>query len=1022
MMRGWTLAGIRRRPGPLIGTVVAAATAAALTVAAVSIAAADTASPAGRLAGASVVVAGDTNLHVIVGHGEDARQSLPLAAYRGVPATLAGQLAHVPGVASAAGQSGFPGGVVRPGQVDLIAVKARPGVSPDVLAQRIRAALHGGRGYTIATGAARGDVANLDAPLERVNGQALGGALIPPIVLISLFVLATTAALAVNLRSRRFALLRTIGASRGQVRRAVLAELACCGLAGGALGWLPGLALGTLGVRALAAHQMLPATSAAWLSPWLALIACGIAAIVTALSGQVAARRAGRTPPAQALRETAAERTWPHPVRILLGLAAAGGAGTLMVVTVGEKSPAGQLALALPLLLACLLAVALLGPVLVAAAAWLARPARAIGPSARLALAAISAQPRRTASAVIPVALAAGLVGSVYFADASIAHATAGQAVSTLRAGHVIAGTGLTDAALRQARALPGVRAAAGVAPVTLAATDPDLEQVHGEAVAGEPGRVLDLGVTSGRLTALRPGQIAVSSLEAAPGAMGVHVGSRITVYLPDGTPYRATVSAVYARALASGDVLIPAAVTAGHTGAPPGFAQILVSGGAPGALAGLTAGHPGWRVTSRGVANAQAEQATAQNAFGSNLILGVVAALAAVSLVTTLAVATVERRRVVRLLGRVGATRRQVAAVFGWHALFVIVTGLVAGVAAGAVTLLAVTRAATGSWVPFVPFVPAAAIVAAVAVLTAGGVLVPFLAMSRPGQAARALPLGADRVPQAAVEVELVAAGLARAAVADIGIQRMAVVGGLQPAVRSPDHAELAGHARAGLDIAADRRPVHRAFSGAPGGGRGVRDKPVQGQSPRVGQNGDAADRGGLQGHPGGGRGRRRAARVGLGHAEQGQGGHRDGADPADRPGHGRLHPPHHQGAPADQPLGRAGRADGDRGQGQDAERRHLDQPGGDPCPGADFPEPEQPDPHGQQVGAERGQREPGARGRGQPAVRHQHRGRQHERHHDLEQEQPADGGDGFVAGQVEPEVDGGGHGKQQRPRDLQP
>jgi hypothetical protein len=39
----------------------------------------------------------------------------------------------------------------------------------------------------------------------------------------------------------------------------------------------------------------------------------------------------------------------------------------------------------------------------VAAAAWLARPFQAAGgPSARLALAAIAAQPRRTASAVIP--------------------------------------------------------------------------------------------------------------------------------------------------------------------------------------------------------------------------------------------------------------------------------------------------------------------------------------------------------------------------------------------------------------------------------------------------------------------------------------------------------------------------------------------------------------------------------------------------------------------------------------------
>ena len=732
-MRGWMLAGVRRSPGPLIGTVVASAAAAALTVAALSVALGDTSAPAGRLAGASVVVAGDTTLHVTVGHGDDARQSLPLPAYRGVPAGLAGQLARVPGVAATAGESGFPGGVVRPGDVDLVAVTAKPGVSPGVLAGRIRAALHGDRGYTIATGPARGDVADLNAAVERSDGQVLGAALIPPIVTISLFVLAATTGLAVSLRRRRFALLRTVGATRGQVRRAILAELAVCGIAGGALGWLPGVALGGLGVHALAAHQMLPADSAAWRSPWLLLVACGVSVIVAVLSGQIAARRAGRTSPAQALRETVAERKWPSPVRILLGLGAAGGAGTLMAFTFGQKSAAGQLALAFPLLLTCMVAVALLGPVLVAFAAWLARPARAVGgPSARLALAAISAQPRRTASAVIPVALAVAMVGAVYFADASIAHATAAQAGSTVTADRVISGSGLNAGAVRQVRALPGVRAAAGVTPVSVAATDPDLEPVYGEAVSDGPlGRVLDLGVTSGSLDALRPGQIAVSALEAGSGAMGVHVGSRVTVYLPDGTPYRATVSALYTRSLASGDVLIPAAAVAGHTGTAPDFGQILVSGGSAGGLAGLAAGHPGWHVASRNVANAAATQA-GQDGFANNLILGLVATLAAVALVNTLVVATVERRRALRLLGRVGASRGQMAAAFGWHALFVTVTGVVAGAAAGAVTLVAVTKAATGSWVPFIGLAPAAGLVIAVAALVAGAVMIPFWLMSR--------------------------------------------------------------------------------------------------------------------------------------------------------------------------------------------------------------------------------------------------------------------------------------------------
>jgi len=727
-MGGWMLAGIRRGPGPLLAAVVASLAAATLTVAAISTAAAATQAPPGRLAGASVVVAGSTSVSVTTGSGQNANQeSLPLPAYRGVPASLAQTLARVPGAAAAVGEEGFPNGSVRLGDVDLIAVTAKPGISPDVLASRIRAALHGGQGYTIATGAARGDVANLNAAIERSNGADLGGALIVPIVLISLFVLASTTALAVNLRRRRFALLRAVGATRGQVRRAILAELAVCGAVGGALGWLPGAALGARCVRALAAHQMLPAGSAAWLSPWLLAIACGASALVAWLSGQVAARRGSRTPPAQALRETAAERKWPNPVRVALGILAAGGSGTLAAFTLGQKSASGQLALALPLLLACMLAVALLGPLLVAFTAWLARPTVALGGApARLALAAIAAQPRRAASAVIPVALAVAMVGTIYFADTSIEHATSGQASSTVTAGNVLTGADLTAATLRQVLALPGVRAAAGVTPLSAAVT------------GGPLGQLLDLGVTSGSVAAPRPGQIAVSALEAGSSALNVRTGSRITVYLPDGTPYDATVSAIYSRSLALGDLLIPASVAAGHTGTTAGYSEILVSGGTTAELARLAAGHPGLRLTSRSVANAQSARATAQNSFANDLILGVLGLLSAVALVNTLVVTTVERRRVLRLLGRVGATRGQVAAVFGWQAVFVAGTGIVAGAAAGAVTLLTVTRAVTGSWTPFIPLAPAVGLVALVAALTAGAVMIPFGLMSR-------RPLAAD-------------------------------------------------------------------------------------------------------------------------------------------------------------------------------------------------------------------------------------------------------------------------------------
>ena len=50
--------------------------------------------------------------------------------------------------------------------------------------------------------------------------------------------------------------------------------------AGGLLGWLPGAALGALGVRALAAHQMLPPGRPPGGAPWLLLIAGGVSVLV----------------------------------------------------------------------------------------------------------------------------------------------------------------------------------------------------------------------------------------------------------------------------------------------------------------------------------------------------------------------------------------------------------------------------------------------------------------------------------------------------------------------------------------------------------------------------------------------------------------------------------------------------------------------------------------------------------------------------------------------------------------------
>src|SRR5262249_41666422 len=137
-------------------------------------------------------------------------------------------------------------------------------------------------------------------------------------------------------------------------------------------------------------------------------------------------------------------------------------------------------------------------------------------------------------------------------------------------------------------------------------------------------------------------------------------------------------------------------------------------------------------RLASRAVYNAEVARNNQQNSFANLLILGVIAALAAVTLVNTLAVSAVERRGRVRLLARVGATTRQLAWSFGWQALFVTVGGVASGAAAGAAPLSGLGRAVRGSAVPSTPAAGAAVLVPAVAVLTLGPVMTSFAAMTR--------------------------------------------------------------------------------------------------------------------------------------------------------------------------------------------------------------------------------------------------------------------------------------------------
>lgn len=132
---------------------------------------------------------------------------------------------------------------------------------------------------------------------------------------------------------------------------------------------------------------------------------------------------------------------------------------------------------------------------------------------------------------------------------------------------------------------------------------------------------------------------------------------------------------------------------------------------------------------------NAQAQLNAAQNTYTNNLLLVIIAILAAVSLVNTLAMATAGRHDSLRLLIRVGATTRQLLSMTGWQTLTLSVTGISLGIATGAASVLVITKVLTGSWAPYVPAVFVVIMVAAVLALTALSVFTPTSRiLSEPG------------------------------------------------------------------------------------------------------------------------------------------------------------------------------------------------------------------------------------------------------------------------------------------------
>ena len=190
------------------------------------------------------------------------------------------------------------------GQLDEIAVAAKPNVTDAQLAKAIRPILPSDAEVRTAAAQVESDAADTNEFISFLRGflLAFGGIAL----FVGSFVIANSLSITIAQRTRELATLRTLGASRRQVLRSIIIEALVLGVVASVVGLFFGLLLakGLFGVFNLVGF-ILPNTGLVFLTRTSVIAALLAGILVTLIASLRPAIRATRVPPIAAVREGA---------------------------------------------------------------------------------------------------------------------------------------------------------------------------------------------------------------------------------------------------------------------------------------------------------------------------------------------------------------------------------------------------------------------------------------------------------------------------------------------------------------------------------------------------------------------------------------------------------------------------------------------------------------------------------------------------------------------------------------------
>jgi putative ABC transport system permease protein len=578
----------------------------------------------------------------------------------------------------------------RRGSYDQISVSAAKGTSAAELVRAIKPLVPGALQVKDSAKQAEADAAELDSSMSIIKYFLLGFGGIA--LLVGAFVIFNTLSITVAQRTREFATLRTLGASRKQVMRSVVAEGFVIGLLASVIGLIAGIGLAKGMVALFAALGVELPDASTIVAPRTIVLSLVVGTVTTLVASILPAKRATRVPPIAAVREGSTlppSRFAAHThktgvviatvalVAVLTGLFAGGLGGVGTAVLLGGG------------VLGVFLGMALLAPRLVTPLArFVGWPARRRGIAGELAGANAVRNPGRTASTAAALMIGLTLVTLVAVLASSLGTATKSAVKDEVHAAYVIDGKENLPFAADEGDALatvPGVKSASHVRSDTVLVDGKErtISGIDPATIA----RFYDFTWVKGSEHAL--GKLGIDGAVVKKGYADdkhLEIGSSIAITMPSGAKRTLVVRGIHKnKTELLGDVSMTQQGFDKASREPKNSLTFLDAGAnARTALKAKAAGYSD--ATFHTGANFAADQTKqfAKMLAMLYVLLGFSVVVSLFGMVNTLVLSVFERTREIGMLRTIGMTRRQARQMIRHESIITALIGAALGLGVG--------------------------------------------------------------------------------------------------------------------------------------------------------------------------------------------------------------------------------------------------------------------------------------------------------------------------------------------------